>query len=200
MSGPPSDCTTRELSSKTWKDLEVLFRKYHGVQNGCWCMFYHREGPVKGLSDRARIEKNRTDHRTLVLEGSGHGVLVYEAGRPIGWCQFGRRAELPRLDQGRNYPALRLPDPVGPLWRITCFFVDRPHRHRGVCASALKGALEAIARQGGGTVEAYPATHDRAVAVWFGSERLFQEAGFRTVARFGRSNLVMRRRVLARWA
>ncbi|MGK9236471.1 hypothetical protein KXS07_21510 [Inquilinus limosus] len=38
--------------------------------------------------------------------------------------------------------------------RITCFFVNRPHRGRGT-AAALAGALREIARLGGGTVESY---------------------------------------------
>jgi GNAT superfamily N-acetyltransferase len=36
-----------------------------------------------------------------------------------------------------------------PDWRITCFFVDRDYRHRGVAATALEGALREIARLGG---------------------------------------------------
>ncbi len=28
------------------------------------------------------------------------GVLVYAKGEPIGWCQYGTREELPRVDGG----------------------------------------------------------------------------------------------------
>jgi hypothetical protein len=47
--------------------------------------------------------------------------------------------------------ARRLPD-----YRITCFFVDRRYRRKGVAAVALRGALDLIAQSGGGVVEAYP--------------------------------------------
>jgi GNAT superfamily N-acetyltransferase len=39
---------------------------------------------------------------------------------------------------------------------VTCFVVDRQHRRQGVAGVALRAALEAIRKQGGGVVEAYP--------------------------------------------
>ena len=120
---------------------------------------------------------------------------MYESGRPVGWCQFGRKEAFPRIDAGRKYRALSLPGTNAPAWRITCFFVDPSMRHRGVTPVALQAALRAIERRGGGIVEAYPSTNPRAVAVWFGSESVFRQAGFRVVAPFGQSNVVMRRSV-----
>jgi len=188
---------TREFSSATWRDFEALFGKYGGVQNSCWCMFYHRARPLRGVEGRARGEQNRRDHRRLLTRGEAHGVLVYSEGTPIGWCQFGRSSELPRIDAGRKYRALgEVRDPA-PAWRITCFFVDRPHRRRGVSGVALHAALGAIAHHGGGTVEAYPSTDPRAVATWFGSVAMFEREGFRRVAPFGQSNVLVRRTVRA---
>ncbi len=43
-----------------------------------------------------------------------------------------------------------------PDWRITCFFVDRDYRKRGVAQIALTGALDLIAQEGGGLVESFP--------------------------------------------
>ena len=43
-----------------------------------------------------------------------------------------------------------------PDYRLTCFFIDRDYRRRGVSAVALRGALHLIAQGGGGVVEAYP--------------------------------------------
>ncbi|PSR32704.1 MAG: hypothetical protein C7B46_13170 [Sulfobacillus benefaciens] len=64
-----------------------------------------------------------------------------------------------------------------PEWRITCFFVDRKFRGRGVASAALAGALDAIAQSGGGTVEAYPEDYNgREVSMFerHGFERLFR--------------------------
>jgi GNAT superfamily N-acetyltransferase len=43
-----------------------------------------------------------------------------------------------------------------PEWRIACNFVGKGHRRRGVASAALEGALDLIARLGGGQVEGYP--------------------------------------------
>jgi GNAT superfamily N-acetyltransferase len=158
-------------------------------------MFYQRGGPNSAGSEAARQEQNRRDHRARVRSGHAHGVLVYRRGIPVGWCQYGRREDLPRVERGRKYRALAARLRALPRWRITCFFVDRPQRRLGVARSALHAALRAIARRGGGVVEAYPATHGRAVGIWFGTVSMFEREGFRTVAPFGRSNVLMRRTV-----
>jgi GNAT superfamily N-acetyltransferase len=185
--------TVRELSPSTWRDFAAFFAKYHGVQDSCWCMHYHRTRPNYGLPAAERAAQNREDHRRLVGQGNAHGVLVYSQGRAVGWCQFGRTAELPRIDAGQKYRALGERRDPPPDWRITCFFVDRGHRRAGVAEEALVGALDAIQRRGGGLVEAYPATDPRAVANWFGSASMFRRHGFAMVAPFGRSNVLMRR-------
>jgi ribosomal protein S18 acetylase RimI-like enzyme len=186
----------KELTLARWRDFEELFEKYDGVQAGCWCYFYHRSSPSPGpVGSAARREANRRDHRALLARHHAHGILVYDGGRAIGWCQFGRREDLPRIEQGRKYRALGAELGEPPRWRITCFFVDRPYRRSGVAQIALRGALAAIRRRGGGIVEAYPATHGRAVAIWFGTERMFAREGFQRVQPFGASNVLVRRRI-----
>lgn len=64
-----------------------------------------------------------------------------------------RPEELRRIKRQRAY-AGGATEPSD--WRITCFFVDKDCRRRGVAAAALKGALREIARSGGGAVENYP--------------------------------------------
>jgi GNAT superfamily N-acetyltransferase len=188
----PSPYTTRELSKATWKDFDALFSRYAGVQDGCWCMFYHRAKPNRDLPDRDRHAQNRRDHQRLVERHAAHGILVYHEGQTVGWCQFGRTPELPRIDSGRKYRDLGEARNPPPDWRISCFFVDRGHRRSGVASVALTAALESIRRLGGGVVEAYPSTHSKAVATWFGTVSMFTRHGFTTVAPFGRSNVLMR--------
>ena len=47
-----------------------------------------------------------------------------------------------------------------PDFRITCIYVDRSATAAGLCRLALRGALDLIAKAGGGVVEGYP--HDMA--------------------------------------
>ena len=192
---PPPRLVTKGLSPATWPDFERLFAKHGGVQAGCWCMFYHRTGPLheSDLAGEGRRSRNRKDQRELVRQGRSHGILVYASGMAVGWCQYGLREELPRIDAKRIYRAIHLPREDGPLWRITCFFVDHEFRRRGVARIALRSALQAIRDAGGGTVEGYPAIHPRAVGIWFGTVAMFEREGFQEVSALGRSNVVMRR-------
>jgi GNAT superfamily N-acetyltransferase len=112
----------------------------------------------------------------------------------VGWCQFGPTAELPRIKHRRVYlqGLTALPD-----WRITCFFVDREHRRQGVAAAALEGALDEIARLGGGTVESYPeASEGRSVSASFlhnGTASMFERHGFERARRLGKHHWVLTR-------
>lgn len=188
----PRNLEARELSEETWKDFEQLFQKYGGVQAGCWCMYYQRSGPTPGKTVEEWERSNRSEKRKLVAADAAHGVLVYHAGRAVGWCQFGPAGELPRIDASRNYRNLHPSGPRGTLWRITCFFVDKEFRRAGVASFALNAALESIRRHGGGTVEAYPVTKRNAVNIWFGTENMFRKHGFRAVGGLGNSGLLMR--------
>ncbi len=192
--------STKELTKDTLPDFEKLFEK-HPAPGAfmCWCMYHQRARPLavsKQLHSRVkRAARNRQRKRELVENGRSHGILVYSKGEPVGWCQYGSREELPRLDSGRGYRRLAPEDDMKRLWRITCFVVDKKYRKRGVASAALKAALEAIRNKGGGLVEAYPIIHWGAYAEYLGTVSMFQKQGFKIVAPFGRSNVVMRRKI-----
>lgn len=151
--------TVKELSKRTWPDFEKLFTQRNGWDH-CWCIHFHRPCPLpksQWLHTRAeRSARNRREKREMVKRGRSHGILVYEKAEPIGWCQYGPWEELPRIDNSRAYQGLAPENGAQRIWRITCFAVDKKHRRRGVATAALRAALEAIRRKGGGLVEAYP--------------------------------------------
>ena len=80
---------------------------------------------------------------------------------------------------------------------ITFFFADRGHRGRGVASAALAGALEEIARLGGGTVESYPdEVEDRKMSASFlhnGTVAMFERQGFERTRRIGKTRWVVRK-------
>jgi ribosomal protein S18 acetylase RimI-like enzyme len=197
MPSEASMFTTKELTRKTWPDFEKFFGK-PGEWDACWCIYYHRPRPLpkaerSGLSREQRVARNQQDKKDLVDRGCSHGILVYGGKEPIGWCQYGPKEELPRVDAGRKYRKLALDNEAQKLWRITCFCVDRRHRNRGVASAGLKAVLKSIRKKGGGLVEAYPATRKGALAVWSGTVPMFEHEGFAVVAPFGRSNVLMRK-------
>lgn len=198
--------STRELSEATWGDFERLFSGGNGW-DFCGCMYFHRGAHLSRADHPTRVEagvRNREEKRALVAAGRAHGILVYAAAEPVGWCQFGPPAELPGVETGRRYgPAYRRATAgdghagEGPevAWRITCFVVDKRHRGRGAARAALRGALDAIGRRGGGLVEAFPLVDGRPSAAHGGYLPLFEQQGFAVVAPFGAAAVLVRRTV-----
>ena len=192
--------TTKELGPDTWPDFERLFEKHNGVQGGCWCMYYQRPRPIRTKVPRTeRTAMNKKDKRSLVHEGQSHGTIVYKGRTPVGWCQYGPREELPRIDAGRNYRKVGPLPPEKKLWRITCFFVDRRYRRMEVSKAALHSALVAIRKNGGKAVEGYPVQPPEkkfsSSMMWNGTVKLFQEFRFSKVAPLGKRQWIVRKKL-----
>ena len=62
-------------------------------------MFFHRPG---GFDPKA-YSRNRGAKRKPMEEGKAHGTVVYCGRHPAGWCRFGPREELPRIDRKRGH-------------------------------------------------------------------------------------------------
>ncbi|HZZ18582.1 MAG TPA: GNAT family N-acetyltransferase [Opitutaceae bacterium] len=177
--------TTKPLSPKTWPDFASLVESNNGVWGGCWCLSFHAEGAERG-PQRKRMKECR------VREGNAHAALVYHGKACVGWCQFGSPSELPRIKHQRAYKE-GLEE--APDWRITCFFVDKAYRGKGVTSVALQGALKEIARLGGGKVESYPEDlTGRKVSSSFlynGSMGTFERNGFKKLRPLGKNHWVV---------
>ncbi len=184
---------TAALTTVTWPDFAALVEANDGVWGGCWCMGFHPKGAGWGKS----AELNRAEKELRVVEDRAHAALVYEGDRCVGWAQFGAPDELPRIKSKREYhKGLEdLPD-----WRITCFFVGKGERGKGVADAALRGAVEEIARLGGGVVESYPEDVTGTVSGSFlhnGTLAMFERHGFVRDRQIGKSRWVVRRKVRA---
>ena len=174
--------TIRPLTPDLWPALEEVFGA-HGACNGCWCMYW-RIGSVYTRRPRAQ---NRSDFRAIVRRGPPPGLLAFDGNVPVGWCQLTPRAVLPALEANPRYP--RVDDrPVG---SISCFYVRRGYRRRGISAQLLGAAVKAARRAGAPALEAYPA--DAQVASYTGVASTFARAGFKTVVDKNPRRPVMRR-------
>ena len=187
--------TLGDLNADSWPAFEEFFNKYNGVQNSCWCVYYHKGMARPVLLNGDETETKHDLKRRLVEEGKSRSALVFRQGKVVASCQYGLFEELPRIENAARYTSVRLNDNIEKRWRVTCFFVDTPERHRGLAKFALDGALDRIARNGGGLVEAYPVIKRNAVEVWFGSVSMFEERGFRIVSEFGKSNVLVRKMI-----
>ena len=181
------DRSTLQLSRETWPVFDRFFAGNGGVWGGCWCTFYQVQGPF----DSNASSKNRRTKKKLVSEGTAHGTMVLCGADPVGWCQFGPKEELPRIDTRKNYsPTSR------DAWRITCFFIDRRHRGEGFAKYALNESLSAMKRLGVKSVEAYPVEGKRsATLLWSGTPDLFEGVGFSKVRPLGKNSWIYSRRI-----
>ncbi len=86
-----------------------------------------------------------------------------------------------------------------PVWSVSCLFVTRPYRRRGVSAHLLRAAAEMVAKRGARIVEGYPTEPTMKKTpdpfLWLGLPASFLKAGFREVARRSPSRPIMRRLV-----
>jgi hypothetical protein len=139
-------------------------------------------------------EGNRELKERLVREGRAHAAIVFDGDEAVAWRQFGSCAELPNIYHRKQYDEEA---DLQPDYRITCIFVDKRYRRRHVSAVALHGAVDLIARSGGGVLEGYP--HDpegkRAAVLYNGTRGLFEQVGFTLVRHKGQRNTVMRKTV-----
>ena len=129
--------------------------RHNGIFGGCWCIWFHPDGPERGQG----AEANRVLKRSYVEAGKAHAALVLDGEEAIAWCEFGTPEELPTIHHRTQYDATSERDPD---WRLTCIFVDKRYRRLGITELAIRGALDLIAEAGGGVVGGLSARPDRA--------------------------------------
>ena len=141
--------TIRPLTPETWDAFAALVERHGGIFGGCWCIWFHPDSDERGQG----AEANRALKRRFVEEGTAHAALVFDGERAVAWCEYGTPEELPNIHHRKDYEA-GLDQP--PAYRLTCLFIDKEYRRRGLSHLALQGALDLIAEAGGGIVEGYP--------------------------------------------
>lgn len=179
----------RPLEAASWDAFAELVERNNGIYGGCWCIAYHT-AYERGVSDPRSLKEE------LVRAGQAHAALVFDdSGAAQGWCQYGSPEEL-ALRHLREYG--KDPPPRAD-WRIACIFVDKAHRNQGIARAALAGAIDQIARAGGGLVEAIPeVTAGREAQGRFlftATVELFEQFGFERVRQVGKHAWIVSRQV-----
>ncbi|MDX1556541.1 MAG: GNAT family N-acetyltransferase [Xanthomonadales bacterium] len=180
------------LTAKRWGDFETLFGE-NGACGGCWCMLWRL--PRKQF-EAHKGKLNRDAMKALVESGTVPGLLAFSGAEAIGWCALAPRADYPALERSR---ILKPVDEL-PCWSVSCLFVHRKHRKRGVATALLNAATDYVRSQGGSIVEGYPVEPrgDKpipAAFAWTGIPSAFEAAGFTEVARRSETRPIMRIRL-----
>ena len=161
----------------------------------CWCLSHRlRQREIDELGEGSREQAMRR----LCEREVPPGVVTYLDGRPVGWCNVGARADIPRLVHSTKIHPL---DEV-PVWSIICVVVRGGHRRQGVTAPLIEGAVEFAAAHGAPAVESYPVDPGERrmdlTMAFVGTRSMFERAGFEVVGKTsatasGMTRLVMRR-------
>lgn len=177
-----------------WDDLEQLFGP-RGACAGCWCMWWRR-GPSEW--GKGKGEGNRKAFRRIVRDGDPPGLIAYVGGEPAGWVALAPREAYLRLRTSRSLQ----PIDDRPVWSVTCFFVARPFRKRGLTVRLLEAAAKYARKQGATMLEGYPVEPGKSPLadawVFTGLAGAFRKTGFREVARPSKTRPIMRRALRAR--
>jgi GNAT superfamily N-acetyltransferase len=178
------ELVVRELTEELWPAIEDLFSTT-GPVGRCWCMYW-RIGP----DYRKRSpDRNKEDLRRLVVEGPPPGLVAFDLDTAVGWCQLTLRDDLPALERD---PRLRRLDDT-PVLALSCLYVRKGHRRRGVTAALIETALDVARRVGAPAVEAYPLDATLSPSTTpTGYASTFERMGFRTVARHTQARPIMR--------
>jgi len=174
----PLDLSFHPLTQKLWRDFELLFGK-NGACGGCWCMHWKLRG--KDFSENTgnttrQMQKSIVDSKTVP------GLLAYSEGYPVGWIAIEPRNAYPKLAHSR----VLKPVDDQEVWSVTCFFVEKKHRRRGLTIELLNAAKDYVKDQGGKIVEGYPVEakgNQPDPFVYTGTAAAFKQAGFEEVAR-----------------
>jgi GNAT superfamily N-acetyltransferase len=166
--------TTRSLTPDLWPAIEDLFHD-STVCSRCWCMY----GRI-GASYRRRPDaENKQAFRRVVETGPPPGLLACDGDKAIGWCQVTPRDAVPWLD--RRWQLKRVDDI--PVWSLSCLYVRKSYRRRGVSFRLIEAALKIARRAHAPALEAYPFDAEVSPsASGSGYASTFARAGFKVVA------------------
>jgi len=177
----------KPLTAETWNDFEALFGP-RGACGGCWCMTWRVSTAEFKANSGAG---NRAAMRALVDGGKQPGVLLYENGHAVAWCAVAPRDEYIRLAASR----ILAPVDDEKVWSVSCFFVEKKARGRGLTVAVLNAAAEFARSKGARILEGYPQELKEKLPpafVWTGVMPTFVHAGFREAERRSPKKPIMR--------
>jgi GNAT superfamily N-acetyltransferase len=185
-----STLSIHPLTPSRWKDFEALFGK-NGACAGCWCMWWRMASQKEYVATKGTGTKRA--FKRIVEKGPPPGLLAYAGKEAVGWCAVAPRTDYPRLANSK----ILAPVDDDPVWSVTCFFVRRDWRKRGVTVALLDEAARFVGKRGGSILEGYPtdtSSPQPGAFVFHGLLRGFERAGFREVALRSKTRPVVRRK------
>ena len=139
--------------------------------------------------DRRNKAAKKRALRSLVGNKTPIGLLAYAGGVPVGWCSVAPRQTFRKLSEEAGE------DDAGNIWSVTCFYVSRAFRGKGVADRLIEAAIDYARSNGATVVEAYPVARDSPSYRFMGFPDQFEHAGFTAAGTMGLRRKVMRLRI-----
>jgi GNAT superfamily N-acetyltransferase len=166
----------RPATADRWDDVVTILGG--NDDKGCWCQA--PRGRAVGYG-KAEPGARREALRDQLYEAPAPGMLAYVDGEVAGWCGFGPRPRLPRLEHSKTIPKI---DDL-PVWSILCFNIRVGYRRKGVASALLAGVVDYARRSGAPGLEAYPIDPEGgrvdAGFGYVGVTPMFDKLGFRRI-------------------
>jgi GNAT superfamily N-acetyltransferase len=140
--------TFKALTPETWPFFEKLFGP-KGACGGCWCMTWRLQ---RSDYERLKGDGNKKAIQKLVKKNEPIGMLAFVGEDPAGWCAVAPREKYIRLETSR----VLKPIDHQSVWSVSCFFIAKPYRRKGLSVKLLKATLDYAKKEGAIIVEAYP--------------------------------------------
>lgn len=180
------------LTTNTWELFEQLLGP-DGLQGGCWCTYFRMNARD---FERSAPAEHKQLARRIVDQGDPFGLLAVQDEMPMGWVAVAPRQDNPRLGRSAVARVDSAAD-VARTWSVTCFYIDRRSRHRGLTETLLREAVQHAAANGAGYVEGYPVDAGGgkigAGSLYHGELQTFLDGGFELIDRRGTRRVLVRR-------
>jgi GNAT superfamily N-acetyltransferase len=190
-----SRISIRPATAERWEDVVSVFGRRGQSPSWCWCRTFLEPGaPIDG--------EGHPDNRAALAQEVAFGavppgLIAYLDERPVGWSRVGPRYLFPGVTTNRTLAPTLTDDPDA--WWVTCISTQPQARGLGVGRALLHADLEHARAHGASSVEGYPvdvanltAKRVGASALYTGTLRLFESAGFTEVARPSPTRPLMR--------
>jgi GNAT superfamily N-acetyltransferase len=168
----------RPVDKNNWDDFEALFES-KGGPSYCWCMVW-RMNKEELKQNNSTCRKEFIKRR--IWENIPVGILGYFEDKPVAWCSIAPRETHERLggdEQLKN------------VWSISCFYIKRQFRGKGLTAILIEEAKKYAKENGAEYVEAYPVRQDSPSYRFMGYTERFEKFGFKFVKMAGTRRHVM---------
>ena len=199
--GMSDGITIVPANEASWEDLQAVYGN-RGNAAVCQCQRF-KLAPKESFGSFPAEERA---YRLREQTNSGHpgagtttGLVAYVDGEPAGWCGVEPRANYAGLARVFRVPwEGRSEDKTDPtVWAVTCFFVRKGFRHRGIAYALAKAAADFARERGARAVEGYPMiTQPGQEITWdemlVGNRSIFDAAGFTEVTHPTPRRVVMR--------